>query len=565
MRAILKKTWLAIVPVLALSLAAGVAPLAAQAVACGDFVLQWGTPGTGAGEFASPTGIATDPSGNVYVVDSGNNRIQKFNSSGVPVNSFSGGTSNALGSIGSGDGQFDGPAGIALDSSGNIYVSDSNNSRIEKFSSSGAFLLAWGSFGSAESQFDSPNGVIVDSSGNVYVVDTGNNRIQKFNSSGSPVFSFSGGTSNALGSIGSGPGQFSGPADIAVDSSGNIYVSDSSNDRIQKFNSSGTFLLSWGTSGSDNGLFSTPRGIAAAPFSTVFVVDLQNTRTQRFDSVGTFLNSWVFSAAGGQFAPAAGIAVDSSSGSVYISDTNNNQIQKFACPLVPPTPPPTPTPTPPPAKDILTFNLQKIDQKCARPKGENKNKEKDRESCDEKSTKTTTSPIAGAELRVFDCKDPAFRTAYRPGRGDDRDDHGNCGNLSDLLAAIYAGGIAQISSCVTDGGGACTAYESAPGHYLVIGKFMDPSAPNATVYVSKSKDPKDFNTNLESFLDLKVQKFFKNGVFRKYGPEGKVKVLAFSGEQPVAGLNGFTVGGLFVVGLALGLFIQLRGVLRRKS
>ncbi len=93
-----------------------------------------------------------------------------------------------------------------------------DNNRIQKFDSNGGYLTQWGSYGSGNGQFNHPQGVAVDSSGNVYVADTGNNRIQKFNSNG--------GYLTQWGSYGSGNGQFTFPLGIAVDSSGNVYVAD---------------------------------------------------------------------------------------------------------------------------------------------------------------------------------------------------------------------------------------------------------------------------------------------------------------------------------------------------
>ena len=87
---------------------------------------------------------------------------------------------NAWGSKGSDEGQFLEPAGVAVDSSGNVYVSDFSNNRIQKFTGNGTFISKWGSSGSGEGQFNRPENVAVDSSGNVYVGDTGNNRIQVF-------------------------------------------------------------------------------------------------------------------------------------------------------------------------------------------------------------------------------------------------------------------------------------------------------------------------------------------------------------------------------------------------
>ena len=89
-----------------------------------------------------------------------------------------------FGSYGSGDGQFTSPQGVAVDSSGNIYVADRGNKRIQIFNSAGVFQSEFGSYGSGDDQFGSPKGITLDSSGNIYIADLGNNRIQIFNSAG---------------------------------------------------------------------------------------------------------------------------------------------------------------------------------------------------------------------------------------------------------------------------------------------------------------------------------------------------------------------------------------------
>ena len=84
------------------------------------------------------------------------------------------------GSFGIGDGQFSQPEGIAVDSSGNVYVADYNNDRVQKFNSNGNFITKWGSSGISDGQLSYLQHIAVDSSGNVYVADGGNNRIQVF-------------------------------------------------------------------------------------------------------------------------------------------------------------------------------------------------------------------------------------------------------------------------------------------------------------------------------------------------------------------------------------------------
>ena len=88
-----------------------------------------------------------------------------------------------FGTYGSGDGQFNYPKGVAVDSTGHIYVADTNNHRIQVFDSSGYFLFEVGTYGTGNGQFDRPTGVTVDSTGKIYVSDSGNIRIQVFSAS----------------------------------------------------------------------------------------------------------------------------------------------------------------------------------------------------------------------------------------------------------------------------------------------------------------------------------------------------------------------------------------------
>ena len=284
------------------------------------FDLTWGSVGTGNSQFTLPTRVATDSSGNVYVGDTGNHRIQKFNSSGTFITKW-GATLLGAPIAGTGDGEFTSPEGVATDSSSNVYVADTGNNRIQKFNSTGGFLTKWGSVGTGTSQFSGPRGVATDSSSNVYVADTGNNRIQKFNSSGSFITQW--------GTAGTGNGQFSLPSGVATDSSGNVYVADAGNSRIQKFDSSGTFITQWGSAGTGNGQFGTTLDVATGSHGNVIVADGTNNRIQKFRPSGTFINTWGSLGTGtGQFNGPSGVAV-ASTDHVYVVDRANNRIQKF--------------------------------------------------------------------------------------------------------------------------------------------------------------------------------------------------------------------------------------------
>jgi sugar lactone lactonase YvrE len=280
------------------------------------FVLKWGGPGSGNGQFNVPHGVATDAAGNVYVGDEYNHRIQKFDALGNFITQW--------GTYGSGNGQLANPYGVAIDAAGDVYVADDVNHRIQKFSSAGAYITQWGSFGSGIGQFHDPVYAAPDASGNVFVSDYFNHRIQKFTNTGTYLTQW--------GTSGSGNGQFLNPYGVATDAAGNVYVSDSGNNRIQKFSSAGVYLTQWGTSGSGDGQFSYPTSVATDAAGCVYVADAANHRVQKFTGAGTFIAKWGSLGSGnGQFSNPTGVGTDAS-GNVYVADSNNHRIQKFVTP-----------------------------------------------------------------------------------------------------------------------------------------------------------------------------------------------------------------------------------------
>jgi DNA-binding beta-propeller fold protein YncE len=285
------------------------------------YLFQWGNQGFGTGEFDEPYAIAIDSSNNVYVADSDNYRVEKFDGNGNYLTQW--------GSIGSGNGEFEVPEGIAIDSSGNVYVTDAEDDRVEKFDGNGNYLTQWGSYGSGNGQFLLPAGITVDSSNNVYVADVNNARIEKFTSNGTYLTQW--------GSPGSGNGQFSDPYMLAVDNNDNVYVADSGNDRVQKFAGNGNYLTQWGSEGGGNGQFIFPEGIAVDSSGNVYVDDSGDNRVEEFTSYGNYLTQWGSEGTGNdQFAAPEGIALDGSGNIVYVADTDNNRIEVFADVNIPP-------------------------------------------------------------------------------------------------------------------------------------------------------------------------------------------------------------------------------------
>jgi prepilin-type N-terminal cleavage/methylation domain-containing protein len=223
----------------------------------GSYIGQFGSGGnvngTGNGQFDGPWAIAIDSSGNIWVTDKGNNRVQEFSSSGGWVQTIP--SSGCGGSIpacpaSSTNGQFSAPMGIAFDSGGNLWVGDSGNNRLQEFNSSGSYVNAIGagyngiagaigSSGLGSGQFNQPEGIAIDSTNNIWVADYGNNRVQELNSSGSFLNGIGSGYEGVPGSIGTpgaGTGMFTNPVSVAVISGGIVFVIDRY--MLQVFNSS---------------------------------------------------------------------------------------------------------------------------------------------------------------------------------------------------------------------------------------------------------------------------------------------------------------------------------------
>jgi len=255
-----------------------------------------GSPGFGPGQLFVPQGIAVDNQGNTYIANGRGinpengapdynlgNKIEKFSPSGQYI--------GAVGSGGTGPGQFDEPTTVDFSPvTGDLYAGDVFNNRINQFDSQGNFIRSFanglftdlipGRF------FFGPSGVTFDKAGNVYVGDFNGERILIFTPDGEQIGVIG-------GTVGTAPGQFQGVAGVRISSvSGNIFVADQYNNRVQVLDPNGNPLLAFGTQGTGDGQFLQPIGIEVDEYENIYVADSINSRVQVFDKNGKFLTSY---------------------------------------------------------------------------------------------------------------------------------------------------------------------------------------------------------------------------------------------------------------------------------
>lgn len=216
----------------------------------GTFLLQFGGNGTGNGQFTNVLGIAVDASGDVFVVDI--DRVQKFTSSGVYQAQFP---------------VPDYPVGIAIDASDNIYVTQQETGTISKFTNSGTFIGEVGSLGTGVGQFDTPSYITLDDAGRMYISDDGNKRVQVLDSNGDFLFQ--------MGPFGPVESYYLFPVDIdVIESTGEIYIADTYNNVVKIYNNSGVLTSSFDVPGN-------PFGIVAKT-NVVLVTSAGDTVLRRF-------------------------------------------------------------------------------------------------------------------------------------------------------------------------------------------------------------------------------------------------------------------------------------------
>uniref|UniRef100_A0A1X7TCS1 RING-type domain-containing protein n=1 Tax=Amphimedon queenslandica TaxID=400682 RepID=A0A1X7TCS1_AMPQE len=224
-----------------------------------------GKGGSGNIKFSAPCGVAITPDKFILISDS--HRIQKISMDGYRKAS--------VGKEGSRPLQFNNPAGIVISPiTGQVYIADNGNHRIQVLNPDLTFSHSFGCKGSANGHFQSPHDIAINSQGLLYVADTNNHRIQKFSPDGKFLGQF--------GTKGFGPGQIICPFSITIDTAatGLVYVSEAGNHRISVFTSDGVFVSMFGSAGIRSSIdqFSYLHGLAFDEDGFLYVCDFCNSR-----------------------------------------------------------------------------------------------------------------------------------------------------------------------------------------------------------------------------------------------------------------------------------------------
>ena len=211
---------------------------------------------------------------------------------------------NTIGSMGSGDGEFNGPFSISI--IGEVmYIADCNNHRIQKLTTGGKFLHKFGDEGSGQGQFMYPCGVVVDSKNRVIVSDEDNNKVQVFSQDGDWLLTIDG----------TGNDPFKGPWGLSLDPQGNIHVADVGSNTIKVFTPEGTYVRSYGD-------VKNPSGIAVDEEGYNYVSEFGGGCFSIFDPKGQKMHTVDLNGP-------CGLALDPQRGSLYVTDFDNSNVLKY--------------------------------------------------------------------------------------------------------------------------------------------------------------------------------------------------------------------------------------------
>lgn len=265
-----------------------------------------GGPATSA-SFRNPSGVAVDGDGNVFIADTSNQRVRRVDVTGTIT------TVAGNGNVGfSGDGgaatsaRLSNPQGVTVDGAGNLFIADTGNQRVRRVDPSGAIstVAGDGSLGfsgdggpATGAGLANPIGVASDRSGNLFIADSGNRRVRRVDLAGTITTVAGDGNSGFSGDGGPATGaRLRSPVGVAVDGTGNLFIADLANQRIRRVDVAGTIttVAGNGTIGfsGDGGLatgatLADPRDVAVDGAGNLFIADLNNRRIRRVSAANT--------------------------------------------------------------------------------------------------------------------------------------------------------------------------------------------------------------------------------------------------------------------------------------
>jgi uncharacterized protein (TIGR03663 family) len=277
-----------------------------------------GRSGDAPGAFNDPTGVALDGEGDLYVLDSGNGRIEKFSPDGLFI--------KAAGTVGSGEGEFNQPADLTVDAEGNVYVVDTWNHRVQKFDADLNFIATWGKatrdlLNPGATEVWGPRSITTDAEGNIFVTDTGTHRVRKFSPDGKPL--------GTVGGWGADLGQFREPVGITFDpASGDILVADAGNARIQRLDAELHPIAAYPIEEWEDLAPTNKPDLAVLPDGRILASDPAHGRILLLDAAGQVIDA-VTSVGGTHLAYPHGIAYDASRQAVFVSEGTADQVRRF--------------------------------------------------------------------------------------------------------------------------------------------------------------------------------------------------------------------------------------------
>ena len=295
----------------ALAIAAGLIALGiGTGTACAadfTYLAQWGSAGSGNGQFNFANDVSVDSSGGVYVSvrddsPATNDRVEKFDSAGNWKWTQTG---------------FYHPECMVV-RGGVLYVADGDNERVRTLDASSGVVLnnSW----ATGYTLSYASGIAFDSVGNCYVGSYYDNRVVKYSSTGAYITSWAN-----LGTAG-----------VSVDASDNVLAVDYNNDAsigLNKYTNTGTLLWHKGSYGSAAGQFNTPWDVEIDGLNNIYVADSGNNRIQKFDSSGNFISQWGAPEGAGFNFPGS-VDIDKANALMYVADSSNNRIVKYQLPAL---------------------------------------------------------------------------------------------------------------------------------------------------------------------------------------------------------------------------------------